>query len=215
MTEQAPASPDQNPHTTDEENLMDPVLTPIIAELAVVAGRTSVGAIRDRIHAAEATKNDREVIAAQSEIINDLIADKNDLVRLGDSLREQFVAQQIGPEELGWVSTKLVPLLERWTVEAAEDDEAKEKAKKALEYVKELLDPELLQLAQALGFNYKYAIGEALSELTHQAIVGARKSSPSPVQFEPTGPAGEGLDPASFFNLFGGGGQPGPFGPPQ
>ncbi|MFJ6044480.1 hypothetical protein [Brachybacterium paraconglomeratum] len=214
MTEQAPASPDQTP-TTDQENLMDPVLTPIIAELAVVAGRTSVGAIRDRIHSAEATKNDREVIAAQSEIINDLIADKNDLVRLGDSLREQFVAQQIGPEELGWVSTKLVPLLERWTVEGAEDDEAREKAKKALEYVKELLDPELLQLAQALGFNYKYAIGEALSELTHQAIVGARQSTTTPFQAEPAGPAGEALDPTSLFNLFGGGRQPGPFGQPQ
>src|SRR5690606_33402164 len=110
---------------------------------------------------------------------------------------------------------KLVPLLERWTVEGAEDDEAREKAKKALEYVKELLDPELLQLAQALGFNYKYAIGEALSELTHQAIVGARKPSPSPFPAAPDGPAGEGIGPASFFDLFGRGGQPGPFGPPQ
>lgn len=189
MTEQAPASPDQSPHTPDEENLMDPVLTPIIAELATVAARTSVGSIRDRIRAAEATKNDKEVIAAQSEIINELIQDKNELVRLGEGLREQFVAQQISGEQLTWLADKIVPLLEKWTLEGAADKDAREKAEKGFETIRELLDPELLELAQVLGFNYKYAIGEALSELTHQAIVGARKPTPGPFQPTPGAPS--------------------------
>lgn len=214
MTEQTPASPDQT-RTTDQENLMDPVLTPIIAELAVIAARNSVGAIRDRIRAAQAAQNAEEVILAQSEIINELIADKNDLVRLGEGLREQFVAQQISGDQLTWLTSKIVPLLEKWTLEAAADEEARKKAEKGFETIRELLDPELLELAQVLGFNYKYAIGEALSELTHQAIVGARKPSPSPFPGAPDGPAGEGIGPASFFDLFGPGGQPGPFGPPQ
>lgn len=183
---------------------MDPVLAPIIAELAVVAGRTSVGAIRDRIRAAEATKNDRDVIAAQGEIINELIQDKNELVRLGEGLREQFVAQQISGEQLTWLTDKIVPLLEKWTLEGAADEEAREKAEKGFETIKELLDPELLELAQVLGFNYKYAIGEALSELIHQAIVGASKSSASPIQ-PTTGSPGSGApDLPEFLKILGG-----------
>lgn len=215
MTEQHPSPSDQDPHAADQENTMDPVLAPIIAELATVAARTSVGSIRDRIHAAEASKNDRDVIAAQSEIINELIQDKNELVRLGEGLREQFVAQQISGDQLTWLTNKIVPLLEKWTLEGAADEEARKKAEKGFETIRELLDPELLELAQVLGFNYKYAIGEALSELAHQAIVGARTPSPAPGQTGPGGPPFGGPDPTAFLNLLGGGGQPGPFGSQQ
>lgn len=165
---------------------MEAAVAALIAELTTITARNTVGMVRDKIRAAEAAGNDQAVIAAQSEIINELIADKNDLVRLGEALREQFVAQQITPEQLEWLSGKVVPLLEKWTVADEADDEARAKAEQGLEYVKQILDPELLQLAQVLGFNYKYAIGEALSELVHRAIV-ARRTEQSPTPF-PTFP---------------------------
>lgn len=192
----------------DQEKSMETAIAAIIAELVKVAARTSVGSVRDRIRAAEATKNDQDVIVAQSEIINELIADKNDLVRLGESLREQFVAQQISGDQLTWLTNKIVPLLEKWTLEGAADKEARKKAEEGFETIRELMDPELLELAQVLGFNYKYAIGEALSELIHQAIVGKRNSpQPSPMATPGGGPAPDGDDVMKM--LFGGFGSQG------
>ena len=193
---------------------MDPVLQQLMADFAVAAARTSYAVVRETVEAAKATDNKDSVIAAQDELLNRLIADKNDLVRMGNSLRDQFVAQQISSEQLEMLTSKVVPLLKKWSLAGVSDED--ERAAKEAQFadVEELLDPELLEIAQVLGFNFKYAIGQALSELTYQSIVGDRSSSVSSPVGEPTPGSSPGTDAMAEAFLRSMTGSPGPLGFP-
>ena len=156
---------------------MDPLVVDLTLRLSEVAVRNTAGVVSDRIQAAKAKRKDAETIAEMEEIISSLISDKNEVVQIAQALEEQFVAQRVSETEIDYVTTNLVPLIEKLAESTSEPDDTS--TLDAIELFKPLLSAETLTVLQVLGFNFKQAVGEPLTILLRQLILAQVPAKPS------------------------------------
>lgn len=143
---------------------MDPVLQQAGVDLAAIAAKNTASSIFDRVRAARARRETDETIGELEAVVNDLIADKLELQRVAEVYREAVAAQTISDEDLAFIAEHLVPILN--TLGVPEVDR-----------FQPLLSSEFLRIAQALGFSFKQAIGQPLTEVAAAQI--ASRLSPS------------------------------------
>jgi hypothetical protein len=138
--------------------------------LATAANIAQNGAqmIFDKMKAARAAKTKDETINRLEEIITDLIHEKNQLIQILQVYEEQLITQKISDDDINYITDKIVPLLEQF-LDNIEGEETV-KAKQALEILKPLLSKETFNILQLLGFNFKRAIGEPLTQLLSAII---------------------------------------------
>ncbi|WP_404459485.1 hypothetical protein [Sutcliffiella horikoshii] len=149
--------------------MMDnPELIKVSTELAKFVAKSSTQAILDKIRLTKAKGNSEETINNLEEIINSLIAEKNQLIQIAQTYDEQLITQKISEEDIAYISTNIIPLIERLLEYS--DDENKAKNQQSLEMFKPLLSKEIIHILQLLGFNFKKAIGEPLTALVNSLI---------------------------------------------
>src|SRR5437867_3584656 len=68
---------------------LDPQLQALGVQLAEVAVRNTAGGIADKIRAVKARKENQETIAELEAIVNDLVADKSELVRIANAYEDR------------------------------------------------------------------------------------------------------------------------------
>lgn len=149
---------------------MDPILQQAGIDLASVAARNTAAVIFDRVRAARTRRQQDETIAELEGIVNDLIADKLELQRLAEVYRESLAAQTISADDLEFISTHLMPLL-------------RELGGTEVEKFRPLLSGEFLRIAQALGFSFKQAVGQPLTDVAAAQIMARlapRSTAPTP-----------------------------------
>lgn len=144
---------------------MDPVLQQAGVDLAALAVKNTASSIFDRVRVARTNREKDQTISELEAIINDLIADKLELQRVAEVYREAVAAQTISDEDLAFIAENLVPLLESLGVPG-------------LDKFRPLVSPEFLRIAQALGFSFKHALGQPLTEVA-AAQIAARLSPPT------------------------------------
>ncbi|MFB9972413.1 hypothetical protein FPQ10_10950 [Allobacillus sp. SKP2-8] len=125
--------------------------------------------IMDRKKLAKAKDSNEETVNSLEEIINSLIAEKNQLIEIAQIYDEHLVAQKISKEDIDYITNSILPLLES-ILEKDETDEGI-KNKENLELLKPLLSAETFNILQLLGFNFKQAIGEPLTILINKLII--------------------------------------------
>lgn len=152
---------------------MDPELTQLSLQLANTAVRNSAAAVAERITAARTRKRDQETIAELEDIVNELVADKAELIRIAQAYEEEFVAQRLSPENVEYIIGSVVPVLERLMAESG--DEAA--VQKFMGLLQPILSVETLTVLQLVGFNFKRAIGEPLTEVLNQRVMLLAKSA--------------------------------------
>lgn len=152
---------------------METELTQLSIQLANTAVRNSATLVAERINAARTRKKDQETIAELEEIVNELVADKAELVRIAQAYEEEFVAQRISAENVAYITTNIVPVLQRLIKESGDDAAAQ----KTMDLLKPVLSVETLTVLQLLGFNFKRAIGEPLTELLNQKIMSLAQNA--------------------------------------
>jgi hypothetical protein len=140
---------------------VDPQLQTLGAQLAEVMVRNSAFAIGDKIRAAKARREDQETIAELEAMVNDLVADKSELVRIANAYEDELVAQRLAKEDIEYISKNLIPLLGELMASSAQP----EQAKGFQDIVQKLLSVETVTVLQLVGFNFRKAIGEPLTEL--------------------------------------------------
>lgn len=145
---------------------MDPVLHALSVSLSEVALRNAAAAVAARISAVKAQRKDQETIAALEEIVNDLLADKSELIRIAKAFDDQLVAQRLSPEDVGFITENLLPRV-RQLADASGQDAAGDQMMDAVESI---LSTEILTIMQLIGFNYRDAIGKPLTELVAAQI---------------------------------------------
>lgn len=150
---------------------MDPELQSLAIQLADNTVRNTAGLIADRIAGARARKRDAETIAELEAIINELIDDKNELVRIAQAFEQQLVAQQLSADNVEYIVRNFVPMIKRLTELGGGADAATDEM---LELVEPLLSVETLTIMQLMGFNFRRAIGEPLTELVARLISAQR-----------------------------------------
>jgi hypothetical protein len=155
---------------------VDPQVAQQIADLGIRLGdtviRNTAGAIADRIQTVKAKKNDKETINELEEIINSLIADKNELVQIAHAYEQEFVAQQVSQEDIEYITKSFIPVLKGLIEQTSSDENSAAAAniEKAIDVLTPLLSVEMLTVLQLVGFNFKQAIGEPLTLLLQKFI---------------------------------------------
>lgn len=145
--------------------MIDPEITAVLARLTEVTARNTVGAITTRVATAKATKQHEAIVSELSEIINQLVEDRVELVGIATTLREQLVAQRVTADEIEYITEKLIPAVEKLAGLAGEDHV------EAVAAVSALVSVETLTVLQLVGFNFKAAIGEPLTKVTEALIL--------------------------------------------
>lgn len=145
---------------------MDPETSKVIGQLTTIAVRNTATIIHDKINASKAKKNDQETIAELTEIIQDLLSDKQDLQMISESLKDELVSQKLSDEDFDFIDQTVIPTIEK----IVPDDNEKTIAN--IEKLKPLLSRNTLHVLQTLGFNFKRGIGEPLTDLLSSLIKG-------------------------------------------
>lgn len=145
-----------------------PEMITLSTELASIIGRKSVETIFDRINSAKKKGNKDEIIGNLEEIINDLISDKNRLIQISQAYEEILITQKISEDEIDYITTSIIPLLE--DLFGQSNSENMEKIQYVIDSIKSLISKESFNIMQMLGFNFKKAIGEPLTDLISSLI---------------------------------------------
>lgn len=142
---------------------ISPEVIQLGTQLATVAGKKSVEVIFDKIRTVKEKGNKDEIIGHLEEIINDLIADKNQLIQISQAFEENLVAQRMTDTEIEYITESVIPLIETF-IRYSDSGEA-DKIQASIDLIKPLLSKEMFNIMQILGFNFRKAIGEPLTEL--------------------------------------------------
>lgn len=142
---------------------LTPEVITLGTELATIAGRKSVEAIFDKIRAVKKKGDKDEIISNLEEIINELISDKNRLIQISQAYEENLITQKITQDEIDYITNSIIPLLEEFLKQSSQDDSGK--IQEGINVIKPILSKEIFNMMQILGFNFKEAIGEPLTEL--------------------------------------------------
>lgn len=142
---------------------LTPEIIALGTELTTIAGRKSVESIFDRIKTVKQKGDKDEIIGNLESIINELIADKNALLQISRAYEEYFVTQRITDDEIDYITKSIVPLLEKLLQQTNNDESGK--IQEGIDMIKSVLSKETFNIMQIIGFNFKEAIGEPLTEL--------------------------------------------------
>lgn len=151
---------------------MDEQLVSLSVRLAEVAARNTAGALADRLTAVRARKNASDIALQLEEIISLLISDKNELIQIAQAFEQDLVAQRITPEQATALVGAVVPALEM--IAGSEPSGAS-----MIEPLLPLLNPEMITALQLLGFNFRRAIGEPLTQLLADYLLSKAPRPPS------------------------------------
>ncbi len=149
---------------------LDPQAIELTVRLTEVAARNTASFVTDKVGAARRRKKNEDTIHLLEELVNDLLADKSELVQIARSYEEEVIAQRISDEDIEYITTSIIPLIR--SLSDASDGEDK-----FTSLAKDLLSKESIKILQLIGFNFRRGIGEPLTELVAELI-----SSKSPVK---------------------------------
>ena len=147
---------------------MDAALIALFARLAEISATQTATAIVDRIAAVKARNKDAETIQVLSETVNSLISDREELIGIARALKEQLVSQQISDADIDHVVNTVLPVLE--TI-SSQGGGSKQETAAFMDTVRPIRFQDTLKVLQILGFNYRKAIGEPLTEVVHSYVV--------------------------------------------
>ncbi len=140
----------------------------IIVSAASSLINSSGQSISERIRASKATKEKDKTIDDLQEIISELIDERNNLLSLAQSYEEKLISQRISESDINYITDELIPILEELLLENDYEDE--QELQRQIELIKKVVSKETFNILQLLGFNFKKAIGEPLTQLLNNLI---------------------------------------------
>ena len=132
-----------------------------LTELAVKGTAT---AVTNKIKSVKDEKNAEKLRSTYDEIVNELLSERDEAVRIAQAYKselERIVISDDDIKHLNATATRLLDLLRAFSPD---------RDTKSFEAVKDLISVDTLKTMQLLGFNYKAAIGEPLTQICANAI---------------------------------------------
>lgn len=117
--------------------------------------------------------------ATYDEIINEILLEREEAVRIAQAYKSELDKIQIKDEDIKHLHKtveKILEIINNFQMREAEKegDDAIQKAREtaeSLNQIKDLISVDTLKTMQLLGFNYKAAIGEPLTQLCAYSII--------------------------------------------
>lgn len=149
--------------------------------LASLAVSGTVTKVNSRIQSVKAEKDAEKLRNTYDEIINEILSEREEAVRIAQAYKSEldrvFISDQ-DIEHLHKTIGRLLDILKEISPATPID---------SFEKFQELISIDTLKAMQLLGFNYKSAIGEPLTELCANAISSLGGKSKSNYQNKQTG----------------------------
>jgi phosphomevalonate kinase len=161
---------------------MDEVYVSALAEMGVslttLAVKGTATAINTKIKAIKDEKNSEKIRNTYDEIISELLSEREEAIRIAQAYKTELDRIEISDEDIEHLHNTVSRVLEIikafQMISAAakgEDEVQKVTAQTdSYEQIKALISVDTLKTMQLLGFNYKAAIGEPLTEICANAI---------------------------------------------
>lgn len=155
-----------------------------LAELAVKGTATAVST---KVKSIKDEKNSDKLRNTYDEIISELLSERDEAIRIAQSYKSELEKVVISDEDILHLHNTVSHLLEIFkTIQLAgamlkgEDEIQKVNAQvESYEQIKALISVDTLKTMQLLGFNYKAAIREPLTEICANAISSLGKQNKS------------------------------------
>ena len=149
------------------------ILSEMASNLTTLAVKGTVTAIHSKIESVKSEKNADTLRATYDEIINEILSEREQAIRIAQAYKEELDKVQISDEDINHLHntvSKVIDVIKEFSPQ-------KEDVLSSIEPLKDLISVDTLKTMQLLGFNYKAAIGEPLTQLCANAIIGIGKKN--------------------------------------
>ncbi|ORJ31839.1 hypothetical protein ATE37_08790 [Streptococcus oralis subsp. tigurinus] len=130
----------------------------------VVKGTTTL--VNSKVQSLREERNADKLRNTYDEIINELLLEREQALRIAQAYKEEYDRVNIGDDDIEYLHNTLkqvIKLLSSFTI-------MDENKRSNMNQLVALLNKDTLKTMQLLGFNYKEAIGEPLTEVCSNAI---------------------------------------------
>ena len=146
-----------------------------LTELAI---KGTASAVNKKIRAAKEIKDIEKLRTTYDELVNEILLEREEAVRIAQAYKselERIVISDEDIEHLHNTVSRVLEIFKTFQLVAAmakgeEELERTQKQVESYEQIKELISVDTLKTMQLLGFNYKAAIGEPLTQICADAI---------------------------------------------
>ena len=179
---------------------MDPTYAQPLVEMGVslteLAIKGTATAVTNKIKAIKEEKNAEKLRNTYDEIVNELLSERDEAVRIAQAYKselDRIIISDDDIEHLHNTVSRVLEIIKAFQLASAATKGAEKVAKvtaqvESYEQIKELISVDTLKTMQLLGFNYKAAIGEPLTQICANAIsnIGTKNKSQSS-SYQPKG----------------------------
>ena len=160
-----------------ETEFMQP-LVEMGVSLTELAIKGTASAVNKKIRAAKEIKDVEKLRTTYDEIVNEVLQEREEAVRIAQVYKAELERIVISDEDIEHLHNTVSRILEivkvfqlASAIAKGEEELAKVQNQVAsYEQIKELISVDTLKTMQLLGFNYKAAIGEPLTQICADAI---------------------------------------------
>lgn len=146
---------------------MDPEMMQMTARLADLAVRNTASVVFEKIKTSKAKKSDTETIAELTDIIKELIDEKQELELISQAFERELATQKLSENDIKFVGETVLPVIKEFASKGEDDNQD---LLQSIDMIEPLISQNTLQVLQILGFNFKKAIGEPFTELLRKKI---------------------------------------------
>lgn len=139
-----------------------------LTELAVKGTAT---AISNKIKTVKDEKNAEKLRATYDEIVNELLNEREEAVRIAQAYKSELDKVVISDEDIAHLHNTVSRILELLKNSGSVEQSGVTRQLETYEQIKELISVDTLKTMQLLGFNYKSAIGEPLTLMLRNFIL--------------------------------------------
>ncbi|MBR3621312.1 MAG: hypothetical protein IKN56_07355, partial [Clostridia bacterium] len=132
-------------------------------------------AVSKKIRTAKEIKDIENLRTTYDGIINEILQEREEAVRIAQAYKSELDRMVISDEDIEHLHNTVARLLELFNLVQLSSGEDNKVSTDTLEQIKELISVDTLKAMQLLGFNYKEAIGEPLTQLCADAIKSLAK----------------------------------------
>lgn len=169
------------------DNLYTQHLIDMGVSLTELAVKGTVSAVSKKIRAAKEIKEVEKLRSTYDEIINEILLEREEAVRIAQTYKAELDRIIISDEDIEHLHNTVARVLEiikafqlaSALLKGPEEVEKVTKQVESYEQIKDLISVDTLKTMQLLGFNYKAAIGEPLTQICANAIsnIGQKNNS--------------------------------------
>lgn len=154
---------------------MDPVIAEGVANLGV-----SLATLSAKVKALKTEKNADAIRAAYDELVNELLEERASAVMIAQSYKAELDRVHISDDDIASLDATIGRVLDLVAPDPGHEDtvdaEIARAKRESFQQFRQLVSADTLRTMQLLGFNYKAAIGEPLTNLCAQKIASFGKS---------------------------------------